>query len=760
MEVCMTKNVIKAVATILLAAMLGGCAVASAAPQKSSTGYNAVCVADNRGNEATPIAAEKSHWFEYASPSVFTKYTERENKITEGNIYVSASGNGETGDGSFDKPFATITRAKEHVAELKKSGKLPKGEFVVAIMAGEYNLSSGIKFTEEDSGTADTTIKYCAYGDGEVVISGTVNLSPEDFVPVGDDIRKILSEEAADKVLMLDLKKYGVSSETLALYTSGCYKQNMAREYSGTSCEFYMNGQNFVLAAYPNNYRMLEANTFLVSGAGVPAEIALDEDVLERIRGWSSLDGIWAECCLFYDDYRDSTSTVTFDLEAGKFTTDILDHLPDSWRTSVPKYYFYNVLDELDIPGEWYLDRENCILYMYPTGDMATADLRFLDDFTDNLITLENTNNLTFEGLTFAGSKQYGIGGEGVENINITCCEFFGQCKKAINIDKSYNSTISECYVHDTGYGGIYVQGGEKIPLKYGYNKIDNNLLERTSQLGRTFDFAICVHGQGNVISHNEIRNMSGTSLSTSGNNNIVEYNYVHDCTYLASDCGSFYNADSWTAGGDLIRYNIFANIGSDQFTPHAVYWDGIADQTAYGNLFVNIAGMAIMMNEVFHQTAYNNIIINTGDSWTVGSSQRLDWFYYGTPSMYHAPGGELWTRAQSTPVTSDHWKINFPILSQCIWDTEGLDYYNPHVPTAPAFRVVANNVVVDSKDLVMKYFAVHYTSVYDNAIYKSIDDVGFVDAANGDYRLKDDSPIWTLIDDFEEIPLEKIGRY
>ena len=36
-------------------------------------------------------------------------------------------------------------------------------------------------------------------------------------------------------------------------------------------------------------------------------------------------------------------------------------------------YYLYNILEELDEPGEWYLDRDSGMLYLYPTGPLEEA---------------------------------------------------------------------------------------------------------------------------------------------------------------------------------------------------------------------------------------------------------------------------------------------------------------------------------------------------------------------------------------------------
>ena len=52
------------------------------------------------------------------------------------------------------------------------------------------------------------------------------------------------------------------------------------------------------------------------------------------------------------------------------------------------------------------------------------------------------------------------------------------------------------------------------------------------------------------------------------------------------------------------------------------------------------------------------------------------------------------------------------------------------------------------------------YSDFSGNAVY-TLDmlDKLFVDPDNGDYRLREDSIVYDLIPDFEDIPIEKIGR-
>ena len=83
-------------------------------------------------------------------------------------LYVAVSGDDATGDGSADRPFATIQKAKDAVRALDKT----QGDIVVKIGDGVYELSQTLVFDERDSGADRCTIYYEAAGDTKPVISG------------------------------------------------------------------------------------------------------------------------------------------------------------------------------------------------------------------------------------------------------------------------------------------------------------------------------------------------------------------------------------------------------------------------------------------------------------------------------------------------------------------------------------------------------------------------------------------------------------
>ena len=85
-----------------------------------------------------------------------------------GDFYVSPDGN-DSAAGTAEFPFATIARAKKAAKQLDRNYR---NHIVIALMAGVYELDE-LKFTEKDSGKEKCRMIFSAYGNGEVVLSGT-----------------------------------------------------------------------------------------------------------------------------------------------------------------------------------------------------------------------------------------------------------------------------------------------------------------------------------------------------------------------------------------------------------------------------------------------------------------------------------------------------------------------------------------------------------------------------------------------------------
>ncbi|MCQ2463902.1 MAG: hypothetical protein MJ177_10990, partial [Clostridia bacterium] len=385
---------------------------------------------------AIPAAYDYSlkHAEPQTAPSNLSKFTEKERAlITDADFYIAPNGN-DKNDGSFKNPFATFEKARDAVRSLDKSGK---AGITVAVKAGEYRVSS-LEFTAGDSGTKECPVAYRAYGDGEVILNGGVTIKPESFKTVADEaMLGRLSDDAGAKVLCADLKEYGLTAEDWGrIYPYGSHNTNT--RYDGDwvgdlYCELFVNDKRQVLARYPDT-EYLYTGKVLDAGYGknpdgTPAEnwdevrnppsdvYEIDRELADRISSWKALDDVWM-FGFWTADWADA-STPLGDFNAEKLTLSPKFAGMFGAKKDAP-YYFFNVFEELNAPGEWYLDRENGIVYVYPDCDLKNAAID-ISVTVKPVINAQEVNYLTFDGFTIKGTRGNAVVISGKNNTVENC---------------------------------------------------------------------------------------------------------------------------------------------------------------------------------------------------------------------------------------------------------------------------------------------------------------------------------------------------
>jgi hypothetical protein len=200
------------------------------------------------------------------------------------------------------------------------------------------------------------------------------------------------------------------------------------------------------------------------------------------------------------------------------------------------RFYFFNVLEELDVPGEWYLDRESGTVYYYATENFTSAKVTMAIT-TNDLITVNGAENLTFEGLSISGTRGNGIVATG-NNLTVKDCEVTQLSGNAVSLT-GYNNTVSGCEIHDIGGDGIALNGGDRQTLTPSNSIAENNLIYRWSDVSRTYRAAVRLNGVGLSAAHNEMYDAPHLAVTYSGNDITVEYNEIYDVCYNTKDGGA-----------------------------------------------------------------------------------------------------------------------------------------------------------------------------------------------------------------------------
>ncbi len=663
---------------------------------------------------------------------------EREKRI--GDIFVSPIGN-DSNNGTRENPVKTVEKAVE-LAE-----KLNKKEKVISFAKGEYSVSS-IALTGKNNGTV-------FYGEEEdVIFNGGATLNPSDF------------ETYKDNIKMLDLKKYGVTQEQIGnVRAFGAY--NTAEKYGEEGslyCELFCDGERMTLARYPNAGEE-NLTTGKIIDNGDSKEIytssgtqqnpdwedmknprggtfAVDEALANRIKGWQRSDDIWLFGYFQYDWADSATPLASFN--ENSITTKYASVY--GFKEDMP-FYFFNVFEELDTAGEWYIDRDKLILYFIPPEDFENKSLQ-LSLETENLIILDDAENITFDGITFCGTRAGAIKGTG-SNITIENCTVKNVGESAIEIEGNKilveNNTITA-----TGKAGVILTGGDRESLISSENIVTNNLIYDWSQVYQTYQAAVAIHGVGGVCSHNEIYNSPHEAITYSGNNNIIEYNVIHDVVLKSSDAGAIYSGRSWNQYGNIVRYNCIYDIGSDGFEPSGIYFDdALSGQEAYGNLLVNIPGCAFLLGGGRDLQIKNNVIVNAGtpisyDDRAIAGIEDGGWFAHAK-----TPNEGLWATLKEFDINSTAWKEAYPQLSALSDDFDNTD--DPDFAANPANSIVENNVIMNKKKNIgsIAKRVKKYSCVQNNNLY-TFEHSPYIDSDYG----KDIS-----MNGFSALPTDKMGR-
>lgn len=700
------------------------------------------------------------------TPTGFSTWTAPDFGLVEdADFYVAVDGRDDN-DGSFEKPFATIERARDAVRSMDKTGKTG---ITVAVKAGEYLVKS-LNFTAEDSGTAECPVMYCAYGDGEVVLNAGISIKPQDFEAVTDEaMLSRLQERVRDKVVCVDLSKYGITTEDLGkIYAFG--EVNTAKKYDGdyvgsTHCELFVNDQRQTIARYPNVGTW--EYTDLVK-EGVPHQTtseawnalpqnpdgdtyALTQALADRIRTWQDIENVWLWGYLTVDWAFCTNLIESVDYDAMTLTTKFCSRY--GARDSAA-YYYFNIFEELDADGEWYLDRENCVLYLYQPEDMANATIE-MSISQDDLLVIEDAQYLTFRGFTLQGTRGDAVEATG-NHLTVEYCLIHNIGGYGVIIYGD-NNLVGNNEVTRTGMGGIELGGGDLATLTPGNSRVYNNLLH---DWGETDGYhGIRLRGVGNLVDHNELYNYRDVAINHYGNNHIIEYNLIHDVSLQSNDASAIYtgsNGKTWERMGTIVRYNAIYNVGQQGFCyPNGIYLDdAIMGQTVYGNLLVNIPDNGILAGGGRDHNIWGNVIINTGNAGISYDQRTYEWSTFTDGYL------ALWQKLQDAIGDRAIWEENYPYLKGLHVDETNKS--DPMYVRNPANSKVSGNLLVNWKGELGNIAdkPSQYSDFSGNAIYTlDLLEQIFVDPENGDYRLKENSIVYELIPDFEDLPIGKMGR-
>ena len=277
-------------------------------------------------------------------------------------IYVAPDGN-DKNQGTIDAPLKTFAGAKHRVRQAAGSKTIR-----VIFREGQYNITESQYFDMRDSGRKNAPVIYEAYEGEKVVLSGATRLNPNDFKKVEDkEILMRIPVDARDNVLQMDLKKYGINK---LITMKEMVESAVSAGYDSSSMIGYLllDNKEQMVAQWPNGdgaydymgkvYLKGSTTSFKVNMEGA-ACVAYTKD---RCDLWKNAIGDAYFQIYPHNDYRaEILALVDLDTIEKKMYISGGSQGFDETRNKA-RYKILNLLEELDVPTEYFVDREKMIL--------------------------------------------------------------------------------------------------------------------------------------------------------------------------------------------------------------------------------------------------------------------------------------------------------------------------------------------------------------------------------------------------------------
>ncbi|MBI3923052.1 MAG: right-handed parallel beta-helix repeat-containing protein [Armatimonadetes bacterium] len=651
-------------------------------------------------------------------------------------LYISPSGNdlwsgklAAPRKGKTDGPFATLERARDEIRKLKAAGPLPKGGVTVEIRGGIYQRSQAFELSKEDSGTEESPLVYRARKGEEVRLVGGKVVTG--WKPVKDPaVVSRMDDSARGNVWQADLKAQGMTD-------LGKMEAGPTWGASSPGLEVFFADQPMTLARWPNEGfvnipQVLGPTLQDIRGTKGCMEgvFSYEGDHPERWAGEKDimLHGYW------YWDWADQRLKVaSIDTTQKVITLEPQPQHSFGFRNGM-YYYAYNLLPELDQPGEWYLDRDTSTLYFWPPSPLEKSQV--MVSVVPTLLQMNDAAHITFRGLTFECTRGTAVSLNNVTHCMVAGCVIRNTGAWAVGLSGK-DSGVVGCDIYNTADGGVTMSGGDRRTLTPANLYVDNCHLYRYGRWNPICKPAVQVDGVGNRVTHNLINDGPHMAIMWGGNDHLFEYNEMHSVVHSANDAGIMYAGYNPAMRGHIIRYNYFHHVfGFQGRGCNGVYLDDMfCSATIFGNVFYKVP-RAAFIGGGHDNVVDNNVFVDCRPALHV-DARMMGWAAASVPIMKQ--------RLEEVPYQEEPWRSRYPQLMTYL---EG-NYAEPRG------NLVTRNICWGGSWDEIEGKARPGVKLENNLVSE---DPRFVDPAKEDFRLKPDSPAWKL--GFERIPVEKIGLY
>jgi hypothetical protein len=688
----------------------------------------------------------------------------------ENTIFVSTAGS-DANPGTLTEPVATLHQAQRLAREMWSPQEVRQSPVTIAIRGGFYALSETLIFNQNDSGTLDAPLLIAAYEGESVVLSGGGRLENRTWSTYRDGIYQ---------TDVSDLNLDSIAFDQLFIDDT---RQHMAR--------------------FPN----YDADDGWAFGGTSPEATSP-----ERVKTWADPTTGFVHA-LHAAQWGSHHFRITGVRPSGKL------RLEGGWQENRPQNGTHkefvmveNIFEELDAPGEWFLDRVSKTLYVYPKSevDLSSATLTYSN--LKSLIRLSGTmddplRNIHFKGIQFSHTARvfmephdditrgdWAIAQtaaafvEGGEDCSFRECTFTQLGGTAVYL-RHYNRRVDllNSHIHDIGEAGIVMVGavdaafnnqvgyynnapwdemdmtpGPKSPNYPAECRVHNNLMHDLGVVNKQTSAGVFISVAENLlVSHNTIFKCPRSGFTVNDGafgGHIIEFNDVFATVRETGDHGPF---NSW---------------GRDRHwqTRHAGFKKGDQEKCRLLSRLDNHHPTVIRNNRFSHTVGTHSFGIDLDDgssnyhvynNLTLGCAFKLREGFYRVVEnnilISPFPPGKHVCFEENRDIIRRNIIVNpvdREVFSGIGFRPDGIAQWDYNLYASFAGEPVFKPGVADAEkqEAFKESMSLQEWQVTGMDRHSVSADPGFVDFEGGDYRLEDDSPAHAL--GFKEFPLDQFG--
>jgi hypothetical protein len=604
---------------------------------------------------------------------IFTFYSSIFLFLLVKSINVNAQVVFEVSEDGKEHSYQEIHEAVTAASKLITKQGYPEEGIEILIKDGYYKLDKKVLLTENLSGTIEKPLVIRAENIGGAHLVGGNILNFKDFKKFkpSDAGFDLVDSKAASHIRVFNLKKAGIKKSQLgAFFKHGYGFEN--NPYFTTPTMLWVDGERMPLARWPNegetnpyydNVNQFKGRFSDVAITGAVSMIdVVDKGATKKFK--------WYENQSFLN-HGGGTFTVGFDKSKAWSYYKKSDEkiwldgvLAASWEweytevkelkkkeitlasgtnrglgvfKKVTHFHFENVPEELDTPGEYFIDRDRMLLYFYPVEAIANKVI-VLATMSSDMIVVEGASNLMIQGLVLESGRESAIRvknkNQGARviarshDVTIKNCTIRNFNQWGVLVEKAHNTLVDRCHIYNLGAGGVKLGiEAKQFSLEKENNTVSNCEIHHIAFDQKSQVPGITLAGCGNIARNNEIYNTPHFAIKMKFTNDCVaENNYLHDLPeYHHFDGGALYLAtgSNFYNRGNVIRENYFENISTN-----GAYLDNYTmGNTVEKNVFFNVGNStkgskngAVYIHGGGQNKVQNNVAIDCPYAYKTGS--------------------------------------------------------------------------------------------------------------------------------------------